>query len=163
VGPATADVIAEKFGRPAQLAPPYTGVGLAAHLGQKLKAGDRVLLPTAKEAGEPLAQALRALGLRPQRLPLYGTETVAYGPGAPHGPMTAAAGVDYIVFTSPSCVRGYLSWGLPAGDARLLTIGPTTSAAAAAHGLPVFAEASPSSFEGLCALVKAVLCPQPRP
>lgn len=160
VGPATAAAVAERFGRPAACAPPYTGAGLAAHVGQKLAPNGRVLLPTARQAGQPLAQTLAGLGLRPQRLPLYDTETVAYGA---QGPVTAVRGVDYIVFTSPSCVRGYLSWGLPPPRAGLLTLGPTTSAAVRAHGLQVLAEASPSSLEGLCALVKAVLCPTPRP
>ena len=163
VGPATAACMTALYGRSAELAPPYTGPGLAAHMGARLHPGDRVLLPTACGAGEPLAQALQQVGLRAQRLELYGTQVVDYRADAEGASMTAASDVDYIVFTSPSCVRGYLGWGLPLGHARLLTIGPTTSAAVTRHGLRVYAEAAPSSFEGLCALVKAVLCPHLHP
>lgn len=120
-----------------------------------------VLLPTALGAGWPLAQALTAAGLTPLRLPLYATHTVVA-----QAPMTGGPIVDYIVFTSPSCVRGYLASGHAPGRARVVTLGPSTSAAAQAAGLNVFAQARPASLAGLIDVLKACLCetlPQPTP
>ena len=69
--------------------------------------------------------------------------------------------MDYIVFASPSSVDGYVRWGLPPSSARMLSIGPSTSAALRAHGLRVHREAAPSTLTGLLVLLRELLCPRP--
>ena len=85
-------------------------------------------------------------------------EVVAYRilrPAALPGPVLdqlAAGEIDLIAVTSPSTVHNLLAlledrpW-----SARLVSIGPVTSAACAAHGLPVAAEADPHDLDGLVA------------
>lgn len=159
VGPSTAQSVLELLGRPGRVGLPHTALGMAALMAASLPPGAQVLLPTAAGAGGPLQEALFGAGLRPMLLPLY--ETVAICP--PPEAVTAARAVDYIVFTSPSCVRSWALWGLNPSSAKLLTMGPSTSRAVTALGLAVAGEAEPSSFAGLCALLKAMLCPSTPP
>lgn len=158
VGPATSDQVAHLFGRTPICAAPHTAAGLAQAVCAALAPGDAVLLPTAVDAGGPLADAVMACGLRPVRLPLYATEALAPMHTNSRTTMTSAPAVDYIVFTSPSCVRAFARWGWSAEGARVLSIGPSTTRAAAACGLQVYREATVSSFAGLSALLKDVLC-----
>lgn len=153
VGPATAAKVAALMGRRPLCAEPHTAAGMAALLVRSLPAHARVLLPTALGAGGPLLQALQQARLKPMLLPLYATVAVPASPQA----MTEASGVDYIIFTSPSCVRSWAAWGRPGSQARLLTMGPSTSRSVSQLGLKVCREAHPSSFAGLCALLKATL------
>lgn len=155
VGPSTGAQVARLFEREPHVGLPHTAVGMAQHLSAALPPQAQVLLPTALGAGEALATALLDAGLRPTLLPLYRTVSL----DADGDALTKAAAVDYIVFTSPSCVASWQRWGRPAENARLLTMGPSTSRAVRAAGLQVHAEAVPSSFAGLVALLKAVLCP----
>ena len=154
VGPATAAALLDHLGRPASIAVPHTGLGLAAAVVARIPAPGVVLVPTAAGAGGALAAALGARAITPLRLPLYATQLVV-----PSTPMTGGPAVDYIVFTSPSCVRGYLASGHAPGAARVITLGPSTSAAARAAGLVPFAQAEPASLAGLLDLLKANLCP----
>lgn len=71
-----------------------------------------------------------------------------------------ARGVDAVTFTSPSTVRGFSlapRWRELLGGAVVVTIGPTTSAAARAAGLEVHAEAKePSAAEVVRAVASAL-------
>ena len=63
---------------------------------------------------------------------------------------TALLRATYVTFTSSSTVRFFLEAGgrIPA-DARVISIGPVTSAAAREHGLAVHAEAERHDIDGL--------------
>ena len=68
----------------------------------------------------------------------------------PEDRLRAIAGADYVTFTSSSTVRYFMSaaGGLP-GGARVVSIGPVTSATAREHGLEVHVEAERHDIEGL--------------
>ena len=59
-----------------------------------------------------------------------------------------ADGVDDVLLASPSAVTGLVNCAVPKA-ARVITIGPTTSAAATAAGLHVTAEARWPNLDGM--------------
>ena len=113
----------------------------------------RALIVRAREGRDVLPDALRQHGTEVDVLPVY--ETVA----EPLDPATleAAAGGDYVTFTSASTVRFYLE---AAGEAalrepRIGSIGPATSAELRTHGIEPDFEAHPHTPDGLIAALIA--------
>ncbi|MEX2107639.1 MAG: uroporphyrinogen-III C-methyltransferase [Solirubrobacterales bacterium] len=109
--------------------------------------GRAVLIARAAEARDVLPEALRERGAKVELVALY--ETVAEQPDAEA--IEAAQDADYITFTSSSTVRN-LSEAL--GDryprqARAISIGPITSEALNAAGIPVHTEAKRHDVDGL--------------
>jgi uroporphyrinogen III methyltransferase/synthase len=117
-------------------------------------AGQSVLLPASDRARDVLPRGLLALGARVEHVVAYRTVE----PDGLAGRIAAAlgAGIDLVVFASPSAVEGFLA---AAGDgARGLAaavIGPVTEAAARAGGLDVRVVAAPATAEGLVSAVAA--------
>ena len=108
--------------------------------------GRRVLLARASEARDLLPEALRERGARVDVVALY--DTVAEPLGEQQ--REALARATYVTFTSSSTVRFLLeAGGLVPQSARVVTIGPVTSATAREHGLHVHAEAERHDIEGL--------------
>jgi uroporphyrinogen III methyltransferase/synthase len=109
--------------------------------------GRRVLVVRPAAARDVLPEALRERGAEVDAVALYETVREQPEPGA----IEAARGADYVTFTSASTVR-YLSEALggelPAG-ARVVTIGPITSAAAREAGIEVAVEAGRHDVDGL--------------
>ena len=111
--------------------------------------GRRVLVARAAEARDVLPDALRGRGAEVDVATLY--DTVAE-------PLSdtqreALAGADYVTFTSSSTVRFLLdavggARGLP-GAARLVSIGPVTTATLREHGLQAHVEAERHDIGGL--------------
>jgi uroporphyrinogen III methyltransferase/synthase len=109
--------------------------------------GRRVLVARAAEARDLLPDALRDRGAEVDVVPLYRTVRESPDPAA----LEAAAAADHITFTSSSTVRNLveaLGDRFPAG-ARIVSIGPVTSAAAREAGLRVDVEATRHDVEGL--------------
>jgi uroporphyrinogen III methyltransferase/synthase len=115
---------------------------------------ERALIARAAEARDVLPEALRARGATVDVVALY--ETVAE-PLAPEQ-LAAALSADYVTFTSSSTVR---FWCEAVGErvsesrARLVSIGPVTSAALRERGLEPDVEASDHDIEGLVAALVA--------
>jgi uroporphyrinogen III methyltransferase/synthase len=114
----------------------------------------RALVARAAEARDVLPDALRARGAEVDVVALY--ETVAEPLSEVQ--RTAVAGADYVTFTSSSTVRFFLeSFGDGGGAgarsglsrARLVSIGPVTSATLREHGLEPDVEASRHDIDGL--------------
>jgi uroporphyrinogen III methyltransferase/synthase len=108
--------------------------------------GRRVLVARAAEARSVLPDALRGRGAEVDEVALY--ETVA----EPLGDAERAAleRATYVTFTSSSTVRFLLESGArPPEGARVVSIGPVTSASAQEHGLTVHVEAERHDVEGL--------------
>jgi uroporphyrinogen III methyltransferase/synthase len=106
-----------------------------------------VLVARAAEAREVLPDALRERGAEVDVVALY--ETIAERPDA--DAIEAAQEADYVTFTSSSTVRYFLA---AVGDrfpprARVVSIGPITSAAARDARLEVHAEAERHDVDGL--------------
>jgi len=151
IGPGTAAEL-ERRGVRADLVPERS---VAEALVEALEAvrveGTRVLVARAAETRDVLPDALRARGAEVEVLPLY--DTVAEPLGDEQ--LRALEHATYVTFTSSSTVRFFLEAGgaVPAG-ARVVSIGPVTSATAREHGLTVDAEARRHDVDGL---VEAIL------
>jgi uroporphyrinogen III methyltransferase / synthase len=108
----------------------------------------RALVARAAQARDVLVDALRERGAEVDVVALY--ETVASP--LTDGQLAAVADADYVTFTSSSTVRFFLeSAGEVAGDlrARLVSIGPVTSATLREHGLEPDVEASRHDIDGI--------------
>jgi len=109
----------------------------------------RALVARAAEARDVLVDALRERGAEVDVVALY--ETVAEP--LDDAQLAAVAGADYVTFTSSSTVRFFLqSAGRGSGwrpRARLVSIGPVTSATLREHGLEPDVEASRHDIDGL--------------
>ena len=121
--------------------------GLVEALAAEDVAGARVLVARAEEGRDVVPDALRERGAEVDVAALY--RTVADSPSPPTLDMAAAA--DYVTFTSSSTVRFFLE---AAGDAfprgaRVISIGPATSATARELGLEVHLEAARHDVDGL--------------
>jgi uroporphyrinogen III methyltransferase/synthase len=110
--------------------------------------GRRVLVARAAEARDVLPDALRARGAHVDVASLY--DTVAEG--LSDGTKGALGRATYVTFTSSSTVRFFAeAGGLDAlgPRARVLSIGPVTSAEARERGVPVDVEAERHDIDGL--------------
>ena len=112
-------------------------------------AGKRVLVPRAADARDVLPEGLRERGADVDVVALY--DTVGEALDATVADALAAA--DYVTFTSSSTVTRFLD---AVGDrvpngARVVSIGPVTSATARERGLDVHVEAERHDIDGLVA------------
>ena len=151
VGPGTAQVMTQLWRAPDWLAEPATGEGLAACMLQRAspQAG-AVLLPVGQRARRVVQDTLSAHGFTVWPLVVYHNEIAS----AADAPVPLPQQVDFVLFTSPSTVSGFLARQVLPQGAQVVTIGPTTSAAVRQRGLAVEHEAHTPSIEGL---VDAVL------
>jgi uroporphyrinogen III methyltransferase / synthase len=107
----------------------------------------RALIARASEARDVLPHALRERGAEVEVLALY--ETVPEALSADQ--LAAVEGAEYITFTSSSTVRFFLQAAGKEvlGDARLVSIGPVTSATLREHGLKPDVEATRHDVDGV--------------
>jgi uroporphyrinogen III methyltransferase/synthase len=147
IGPGTAAALAGR-GIRADLVPERSlAEGLVEALAGLELEGRPVLIARAAEARDVLPRALRERGAEVDVVTLY--ETVAERPGSEA--IEAALKADYLTFASSSTVRNFVeAVGDRAPDhARVVSIGPVTSEAARAAGLPVDVEAERHDLDGL--------------
>jgi uroporphyrinogen III methyltransferase/synthase len=114
---------------------------------------ERVLVARAAEGRDVLPDALRERGAHVDVLPLYRTVAEPLDDET----RTAAAGADYLLFTSASSVRFFAeAAGNGALDGpRLASIGPATRAALRERGAEPHLEADPHTPDGLVAALLA--------
>jgi uroporphyrinogen III methyltransferase/synthase len=113
----------------------------------------RALVARAAEARDVLPEALRERGAQVDVVALY--ETVAEPLG--QAELAAVGRADYVTFTSSSTVRFFYELAgerLPA-EARLVSIGPVTSATLREHGHEPDVEAERHDIDGLLAALLA--------
>jgi len=147
IGPGTARSLRE-HGLIADIVPPRS---IAESLVEALREvevdGRPVLIARAAEGRDVLPEALAERGARVDVVPLY--ETVREP--ASEDALADIAGADYVTFTSASAVRNFhaaVGDAFPVG-ARIVSIGPATSAAATELGLEVAIEAERHDPDGL--------------
>ena len=146
IGPGTAAELARRGIRADVVPERFVAEALVEALEPVDVEGRRVLVARAAEARSVLPDALRARGAEVDDVALY--ETVAE-------PLTdadraALERATYVTFTSSSTVRFLLESGArPPAGARIVSIGPVTSATAEEHGLGVDVEAERHDIEGL--------------
>jgi len=124
--------------------------------------GDRVLLARADAAEGGLPERLRERGALVVEVAAYCTVEAPEGARRPLRALFADGGVDAIVFTSGSTVRGLLALLPPAHRRAALRtqaccIGPSTAAVARGAGFVRVAEAAAQSAASLADLVAGVV------
>ncbi|HEX8743218.1 MAG TPA: uroporphyrinogen-III C-methyltransferase [Thermoleophilaceae bacterium] len=147
IGSATADLLAARGIDPDVVPERQVAEGLVEALAAEEVAGRRVLVARAEEGRDLLPDALRGRGAEVDVVALY--RTVALPP--PEAALDAAAGADYVTFTSSSTVRHFadaIGTRFPR-EARVVSIGPATSATARELGLEVHVEAGRHDVGGL--------------
>ena len=149
IGPGTARALAD-HGIRADLVPERA---VAEGLVEALAGLDvrRALVVRAREGRDVLPDALRARGAEVDVVALY--ETVAEP--LEQETARAAAGADYVTFTSASTVRFFLAAAGPLAGPRIASIGPATSAALREAALEPDVEADPHTPDGLVAALIA--------
>jgi uroporphyrinogen III methyltransferase/synthase len=146
IGPGTAAALLEHGVRADVVPEKFVAEALVEALGSLELGGKRVLVARAAEARPVLPDSLRERGAEVDDVALY--DTVAE-------PLTdaqraALARATYVTFTSSSTVRFLLESGVrPPAGARVVSIGPVTSATAEEHGLAVDVEAERHDIDGL--------------
>jgi uroporphyrinogen-III synthase len=159
VGPATAAAAHETLGRVDLVARGPGGRELAEELLGRLEAaGDPreavVVWVTADRGRAEFAALLRERGVDVRRITGYRTRVA--GARRPRLDLDDE-GVDAILLASPSAVEGLLNQVRVPTAAAIVTIGPTTSAAARAAGLAVSAEADRPQLDRMLELCTEVI------
>jgi uroporphyrinogen III methyltransferase/synthase len=148
IGPGTAAELARRGIRPDVVAEVSTAEGLLDALAEIDVEGERVLVARASEARDKLPDGLAQRGGDVVVVALYDAvpEKLA------DDQLAAVERADYVTFTSSSTVRFFMDAlagnGLPDG-ARVISIGPITSATARELGIEVHAEAAQHDIDGL--------------
>ncbi len=153
IGPGTADAL-RAYHLNADLVPPeYRSESLAAALGRQA-AGQRILLARADRGRELLRSELAKVATVDQVV-VYRQTDVVPREGAVHDALRRGE-MDFVTLTSANVARSVLRTldeigraRAHAGDLRLVTISPVTSAAVAGLGYPVAAEAREYTTVGL--------------
>ena len=149
IGPATAAEL-ERHGIRADVVPERSvAEALVEALREVPVDGRRVLVARAAEARDVLPDALRDRGADVHVAALYDTVAEPLSDDA----AGAVAGSDYVTFTSSSTVKFLLealgSRREVLDGARIVSIGPVTSATAREHGLTVHREAERHDIDGI--------------
>jgi uroporphyrinogen III methyltransferase/synthase len=147
IGATTAALLAGRGVVPDVVPERQVAEGLVEALASEPVQGRRVLVARAETGRDLLPDALRERGAGVDIVPLY--RTVAFTPARPA--LEAAARADYVTFTSSSTVRYFAD---AIGDAfpraaRVVSIGPATSATARELGIEVHVEAAQHDVDGL--------------
>ena len=143
VGAATGHAVAERLGREPELIGRQGAKALAHELLTQQPPPAAVAFPAAEAARPDLEAALGEAGVAVRRVTLYRTV-------APREPLDLAAlGVDVVLVASPSAAEGLAARAEVPPHVAVVSIGPTTSAAARAAGLTVAAEASEPTLDAL--------------
>jgi uroporphyrinogen III methyltransferase/synthase len=146
IGPGTAAEL-ERRGVRADVVPERSvAEALVESLGAVPVEGRRAVVARASEARDVLPDALRERGAEVDVIALYDTVAEPLADDR----REALARADYVTFTSSSTVRFFLEGGgAVANGARVVSIGPITSATAREHGLTVDVEAGRHDVDGL--------------
>ncbi len=152
IGPGTVAALLERGIRADVVPERFVAEALVEALEPVPVEGRRVLIARAADARDVLPEALRGRGAEVDDVALY--DTVAE-------PLTdaeraALERATYVTFTSSSTVRFLLESGArPPAGARIVSIGPVTSATAEEHGLTVDVEAERHDIDGLVGALTA--------
>ncbi len=156
VGPATAAAVEEYLGRtPDMVAEKYVAEGVVALFKGRDMAGERVLLPRAKEARDAIPKALAEMGAVVDDVAVYRTTPLGREALREAWVELEAGKIDMLTFTSSSALDGFMR---AAGEdrakgwmsrARVASIGPATTATARKWGVAPDVEAAESTIPGM--------------
>ena len=156
IGPGTARALSARGVNPDVVPERSIAEALVEALADVEVEGRKVLVARAAEARDLLPDALSERGARVEVLALYDTVPEALGPET----LTALAAADYVTFTASSTVdhltRALAAAGAPfPAGARVVSIGPVTSATVRERGLEVAVEADRHDIDGLLDALQA--------
>ncbi len=156
VGPATAAAVEKHLRRtPEKVAGKYVAEGVVALFEGRDMAGERVLLPRAKEGRDAIPQALLKMGAILDDVAVYRTTPLGREALREAWGELEAGKIDMLTFTSSSAFDGFMR---AAGEerakgwmrrARVATIGPVTAATARIWGVAPDVEAAESTIPGM--------------
>lgn len=146
VGPATAQAARTLLGRADLQAKGGTASALCSELAPELAQGDRVVAALTSISDHSIETRLGELGAKVCRIDVYRS-----GPSPVQKSRTSfnTEQVDLALLASPSAVTGLLNRATVPASIPVLTIGPTTTAAARTAGLNVLAEARERGLESM--------------
>lgn len=160
IGPATADALRAYHLEPDLVPAEYCSEGLAAALAERA-AGQRVLLARADRGRDVLRHELARVAHVEQVAVYVQKDAVEDGAGAID--CLRRGELDYVTLTSANIARALLRSldspcraRLESGQVRLVTISPVTSAAVREFNLPVAAEATTYTVDGLLEALTAL-------
>jgi uroporphyrinogen III methyltransferase/synthase len=164
IGPATAAALRGFHLDPDVVPAEFNSEGLAAALREAVR-GQRVLLARADRGIELLREVLGAVAAVEQ-VAVYAQTDAALDAQAEGLVRLGRGGIDFVTLTSSNVARALIGAldetaraRIRAGQVRLVTISPRTSAAVRELGLPVAAEAREYTTRGvLAALCERVAC-----
>jgi len=155
IGTATADALTLRGVVPALVPSEFVAEALAEALVQQSRGslvGARVLIPSAEEAREALAEGLRRHGAEVETIAVYRTVPVQTDLSRLATDITIGR-IDAVTFTSSSTVRSFVDLvgrqAATSGRFVTATIGPVTAGTARALGLQNIIEAEPHTVPGL--------------
>ena len=155
IGTATADALTLRGVVPALVPNEFVAEALAEALVQQSRGslvGARVLIPSAEEAREALAEGLRRHGAEVETIAVYRTVPVQTDLSRLATDITIGR-IDAVTFTSSSTVRSFVDLvgrqAATSGRFVTATIGPVTAGTARALGLQNIIEAEPHTVPGL--------------
>lgn len=161
IGPATADALRAQGVHPDFIPERYVAEGIVEGLLALGMAGQRVLLPRAREAREVLPDDLRAAGAVVDVVPVYVT-VPALARRDQVLEMLEQGRIHCVTFGSSSTVENFLS-AIPAESLkkypalRLAAIGPVTAKTLAKHGLPCHIQPKEYTIPALVEALKTQL------
>jgi len=131
VGPATQRFATTQGTPTPHLATEFTSDGVIAlvrdHYGEALKT-KRFLFPRAKNGRDNLVRGLEESGASVDIAALYETVSISEGPPLPEN-------LDWVTFTSPSSIHGFVQTYGPAANFKIACIGPVTAQQLERYGL----------------------------
>ncbi len=158
IGPATADVLRSYHLEPDLIPPAYRSESLAAELAQRA-AGQRLLYARADRGRDVLRQELAGVAVVDEVAVYAQVDRVTADSDVLD--CLRRGEIDYVTLTSSNIARSLIQAmdepcrsRVLAGDVKLISISPVTSAAIAEMGLPVAGEATEYTTDGL---LRAVL------
>ena len=152
VGPATARHALAELGRADFIAQRSTAADLAIELVDHLESSRvRVILALAENAGNVLEETLSNAGHQCQRFDIY--RTIPATAGNTRRTLEEIGG-HTVFLASPSAVVGFVNQVEIDSAARLISIGPSTTAAIERAGLSVHAQATTPSLSGMLEAIK---------
>ncbi|MEC9032281.1 MAG: uroporphyrinogen-III synthase [Planctomycetota bacterium] len=167
IGAATGERLKEVGIVPSLVAGTSSGAGFARELIEKELLGEDslVLLPGSNIARPELSAALKEAGARVTSIPIY--QTLEEDPARAEELFEALdrdEQPDAVTFASPSALSGFLGICgtrgrklLESPSVKIVSLGPTTSAAVRSEGLEVSAQAASPGTESLVAAVREAL------
>jgi uroporphyrinogen-III synthase len=152
VGATTAQAARVQLGRADLVARVSTAAGLAQELARYLQPDQKkIVLALAENAGSVLEDMLSGAGQRCRRFNVY--RTIPAPAGGARRRLTDVGGRT-VFLASPSAVLGFVNQVEIDATARLVSIGPSTTAAIERAGLSVHAQAATPSLNGMLQAIK---------